>query len=233
MVFTGPVLCELCYKWFCPQEGVIIDPFAGGSVRGIVANTLGYKYHGIDLSKEQIDANILQAKEILPTNMPNWYNGDSKDIYTILPNMEADLVFTCPPYFDLEIYTDNIKDISGMSWSSFKTVYDDILYKSCQLLKNNRFACIVIGEVRDNHGYYRALVPYTIISMMNHAGMKYYNEIILVNSVGSLPIRINKQFGSMRKIGKVHQNILVFYKGDSTKIPDNFNNIDTEITSYK
>ena len=31
-----PVLCELAYRWFCPSGGKIIDPFAGGSVRGIV-----------------------------------------------------------------------------------------------------------------------------------------------------------------------------------------------------
>ena len=33
-----PVLTELMYNWFCPENGTILDPFAGGSVRGIVAN---------------------------------------------------------------------------------------------------------------------------------------------------------------------------------------------------
>ena len=36
-----PVLCELAYRWFCPPGGVVLDPFAGGSVRGIVASKLG------------------------------------------------------------------------------------------------------------------------------------------------------------------------------------------------
>lgn len=31
-----PVLCELAYRWFSPVGGLILDPFAGGSVRGIV-----------------------------------------------------------------------------------------------------------------------------------------------------------------------------------------------------
>jgi len=30
-----PVLCELMYSWFCPEGGQIVDPFAGGSVRGL------------------------------------------------------------------------------------------------------------------------------------------------------------------------------------------------------
>jgi len=26
-----PVLCEIAYRWFCPQGGTVLDPFAGGS----------------------------------------------------------------------------------------------------------------------------------------------------------------------------------------------------------
>ena len=52
-----PALCEVIYHWFCPTAGSILDPFAGGSVRGIVANYLGYKYTGIDIRKEQIESN--------------------------------------------------------------------------------------------------------------------------------------------------------------------------------
>ena len=44
-----PVLCELIYKWFNIDNGIIYDSFAGGSVRGVIAEILGYKYTGIDL----------------------------------------------------------------------------------------------------------------------------------------------------------------------------------------
>ena len=71
-----PVLCELMYRWFCPMGGAILDPFAGGSVRGIVANYLGYKYTGIDIRQEQIDSNREQALSILEVNnQPNYYSG--------------------------------------------------------------------------------------------------------------------------------------------------------------
>ncbi len=43
-----PVLCELVYTWFKPLEGnKILDPLAGGSVRGVVAAVLGFDYTGI------------------------------------------------------------------------------------------------------------------------------------------------------------------------------------------
>ncbi|KKK48239.1 hypothetical protein LCGC14_3147140, partial [marine sediment metagenome] len=52
-----PVLCEIAYRWFSPPDGRVLDPFAGGSVRGIVAAYLGRDYTGIDLSLPQVEAN--------------------------------------------------------------------------------------------------------------------------------------------------------------------------------
>lgn len=48
-----PVLCEILLTWFCPQNGKVIDPFAGGSVRGLISSFLGLEYHGTDLSKNK------------------------------------------------------------------------------------------------------------------------------------------------------------------------------------
>jgi len=52
--------------------------------------------------------------------------------------------------------------------------------------------------------------------------MKLYNDAILINAVGSLPIRTASQFPNSRKLGRGHQNILVFYKGDPSKIKSLF-----------
>ena len=78
-----PVLCELLYNWFSPKDGLILDPFAGGSVRGIVAEELGRKYTGIDLSESQILANKKQSDK------PNWVLGDSNNPNDI-SNMDVD-----------------------------------------------------------------------------------------------------------------------------------------------
>ena len=68
-----PVLAELAYRWFCPEKGVVVDPFAGGSVRGIVASKLGFRYIGCDLRSEQVDANRKQA-ENLCSFVPNCFD---------------------------------------------------------------------------------------------------------------------------------------------------------------
>ena len=222
-----PVLCELTYQWFNVPKGKILDPFAGGSVRGIVAAKLGFEYLGNDLREEQITANRENAKEVLQDNeiFPTWTVGDSKDIDKIAQGYDADLIFSCPPYADLEVYSDDPKDISNMEYKDFLTAYKEIIRKSCEMLKEDRFAVFVVGDVRDKKGFYRNFVSDTIMAFWN-CGVILYNEMILVNAVGSLPIRAGKQFNTSRKIGKTHQNVLVFYKGNPKKIKDNYPELD-------
>lgn len=213
-----PVLCELMYRWFNVPKGNVLDPFAGGSVRGVVASKLRMNYLGIDLRQEQIDANIENAKEILSDDepFPIWKCGDSLDIIKLSLGYKADMILSCPPYADLEVYSDNPKDLSTMNYPEFKETYERIIADSCSLLKDNSFAVFVVGEARSKNGFYYGLVPDTI-EAFEKAGLHFYNELILVNNIGSLAIRVGNQFNNSRKTGKHHQNVLVFYKGQSDK----------------
>ena len=55
-----PVLAECALSWYAPrpQKGetptIVIDPFAGGSVRGVVASKLGFLYVGTDVSQPHL-----------------------------------------------------------------------------------------------------------------------------------------------------------------------------------
>lgn len=205
-----PALCEVLYKWFCIDGGTILDPFAGGSVRGIVANYLGYKYTGIDIRKEQIESNREQGLDILEiTNQPNWFVGDSNKILNNFNN-KFDLVFTCPPYANLEKYSNLEGDISNMDYKYFLKFYKLIIEKSCKLLKSGGFAVFVVGEVRDKFGNYLGLVPDTI-NAFKSCGMNFYNEAILLNSIASASMRANGNMKS-KKLVKIHQNVLIFKK---------------------
>ena len=209
-----PVLCEHLYTWFCPKGGRIVDPFAGGSVRGVVASVLGRKYWGCDLRPEQIKSNQEQAKKICPGSLKNgleWVTGDSRETLAKAP--EADLVFSCPPYGDLEKYGNDPHDLANMSADDFDEVHGEIIKKACDRLKNNRFACWIISEYRVKDGTYAGFVPNTIW-WFEKAGLKFYNEAILINPMGSLQIRMGKQFNVTKKLGRTHQNIVIFVKGD-------------------
>lgn len=206
-----PVVCELAYRWFSPQGGQVVDPFAGGSVRGIVAGALGRHYWGCDLRQEQVSANEVQADDIDPAVRPVWVCGDSMDMLERSPM--ADFVFSCPPYGDLEKYSDDPRDLSAMDFHAFIAAYKRIILRTVQRMKPDTFACFVVGDFRDNKGFYRNFVSQTIDGF-EQAGARLYNEAILATSVGSAAMRVTKQFNSGRKMAKTHQNVLVFCKGD-------------------
>lgn len=217
------VLAELMIKWFTEEKHKTFDPFAGDTVFGFVSGWLKRPFEGIELRPEQAEFNQIQCnresldcKYICDTseNMDNYIENESKDF-----------IFSCPPYADLEVYSDLEEDLSTMSHEDFFKVYKKVLQNTYSKLKNDRFAVIVTSEVRDKKtGEYIRLVPNTI-NIMVEAGYMFYNDLILVNSCGTLPLRTGKMMNAGRKVGRRHQNILVFYKGDPKQIKNNFSEL--------
>lgn len=219
-----PVLCEIVYRWFCPPRGLVIDPFAGGSVRGVVAGKLGRNYVGVELRAVQVESNRRQASRIRMPCRPIWHCADSKNIAQIAPGA-YDLLFTCPPYADLERYSDDPADLSTMDYVRFLETYSTILTSAASMLKPDCFAVIVVGEIRDKKGRFRGFISDTQ-AVMRRAGMDFYNEAILVNQVGSAAIRARGMFAAALKLAKVHQNVLVFVKGDPKKAAKTLGSVD-------
>ena len=230
-----PVLCEIAYRWFSPINGIVIDPFAGGSVRGIVAAKLERQYIGLDLRQEQIEANRIQWEDFINNEInedlqiPIWHCQDSRNISKTLKDVKADFIFSCPPYADLEVYSDDPKDLSTLEYDEFIKAYKEIIFNSCSLLNDNRFACFVIGDIRDKKGFYRNFVSDTINAFLD-AGLKLYNEAILVSPIGTMAVRAAKTFLSSRKLVKGHQNVLVFIKGDVKKANEACGNIENFVS---
>ena len=220
-----PVLCELVYRWFCPAGGRVLDPFAGGSVRGIVAGVLGYDYKGFELRPEQVESNRAQLAEIsqkAPMQIqPVWFQGDSRRMEEHMdPRERFDLVFSCPPYFDLEVYSDDPADLSAMNWNEFRLAYNMIVARAVERLRGDRFAAWVVSEIRDKRtGLCRGLVQETV-EAFEKAGCWLYNDAVLVSPVGGASIRAARIFQAGRKLVRRHQNVLVFFKGNPERIKE-------------
>lgn len=216
-----PVLTEIAYRWFCPPNGRILDPFAGGATRGIVAAALGRSYIGLDLSAEQIAANRAQAGRIFgpggfdfgaPVVSPRWIEGDATQLGQLVEE-PVDFIFTCPPYADLEVYGNDARDLSRMGLPRFRAALRFIAAQAVEALRDNRFAAVVMGEARGADGGYHGLVAETV-SAFADAGARFYNNAILLGAVGSAALRAGKQFETSRKLPLVHHHVLVFVKGD-------------------
>lgn len=215
-----PVLAEIMYKWFCKPNGHILDPFGGEQTKGVVAAELGYKYSAVEYRQEQVTLNIEKTKQYEGVT---YKTGDSENIDTLLPG-SYDMVFTSPPYYDLEVYSTD--DMSALgTYDEFIAKYQNIMTTCANMLADNSFYVVKVGEVRDKKtGVYRNFIGDNIRIGID-AGLKYYNEIILVNSLGTAPLRVNRFMG-YRKVGKCHQNILVFYKGNPKDIKANYPKIE-------
>ena len=217
-----PVLAEISYKWWCPLGGLVIDPFAGGNVRGMVAGHSGYQYFGVDLSQKQVETNrqALQDAVIPPIRAPKWEQGDAA-AYT-WDGVEADFIFTCPPYGTLEKYSDHPDDLSTMKIAAFRKPYKKAISNAVNALKDNRFAAIVVGNYRED----KKLVDLVSLTVeaFGEAGADYYGDLIYVTPYGSTPLRAGQTFKAARKIVRTHQYLLCFTKGDpftATKEIDN------------
>ena len=212
-----PVLNEILLRWFCPPGGLILDPFAGGSTRGLVAGALGFSYRGVDIRQEQIEANERAAasfKGPLP-NPPRWLLGDSAEVLRA-GEMSCDFVLSCPPYHDLEVYSDLDRDISNLSWEEFCAAHAEIVKLAVGHLREDRFAAWVVGDFRGPAGSLRRF-PEEAARPFYEAGLELWNDAVLLTALGSLPNRVRRAFGAARKLGRTFQQVMIFVKGDPEK----------------
>ena len=181
----------------------MLDPFAGGSVRGCVAGRLGLAYHGVDLSAAQVAENRAQAAAIAAAatrgkswRLPSWTAADARELATLdaLPP-RFDFVFSCPPYYDLEQYSDDPRDLSkAPTYAAFLDAYRAIVADAVARLERGRFACFVVGEVRDADGFMHSLVADTIAAFAA-AGGRLYNHAVMMLPLHSLPMRAPAALG--------------------------------------
>lgn len=217
-----PVLAEIAYAWYSRPSDRVVDPFAGGSVRGICAALMGRAYVGVDLRKEQIKANRKQWTDVqkgTKWTQPKWILADAQEALASsapLRKKPADLIFSCPPYVDLEAYSGQPADLSNMPWTDFIRAYRKIISLCYDALAEDRFAVWVVGEVRRKNGCYYNFVGETITAFLD-AGFQYHAESVLVISCGSAALRASRQMRGSRRPVKTHQNVLVFVKGDGKK----------------
>jgi hypothetical protein len=107
-----PVIAEVMFHWFSPEKSNIVDPFSGDIRKGAVAGFLGHNFTGIELRKEQYDVNIKQIDRLELDNV-KYINDDGCTILNHIEENTQDLLFSCPPYYDLEQYSKMEEDASN------------------------------------------------------------------------------------------------------------------------
>ena len=217
-----PVMAEIVCKWFGTQGCKTFDCFAGDSVFGYVSAYLGNEFTGVELRPEQAEINNARVEGM----SAHYINDDGQNVGKHIAPHSQDLLFSCPPYFDLEVYSDLPNDASNQgSYEDFIGILRNAFTAALGCLKDDRFAVIVVGDVRNKKtGCYYDFCG-DIKRIFRDNGAELYNEIILVETGASTALRAGRYMES-RKVAKMHQNILVFYKGNTKNIKSNFPKIE-------
>jgi DNA modification methylase len=116
----------------------ILDPFSGRT-RKKICEILGRNYTGFEINKEYCQDNVINDDCI---NSPKY-----------LKDKDFDCLFTCPPYWNLEVYSENLKgDLSiCKTYEEFVQEYFKRMSTNLQFIKNSGLIIIVIADYREKN----------------------------------------------------------------------------------
>lgn len=212
-----PVACEVILRFFMPRNGRrVYNPFGGGVQMGFVSGSYGYEYISSEIRQNQCDANNAICQDL---NSAKWVKSDSTK-YT--PDGKFDLCFSCPPYYKVEEYLDyDGKPPEGElnstpTYSQFREMLFEGYKRGIEALNDNCFFVVMTGDSRDNKGaYYGCEAEHELF--FRDQGLAIYNKIVYLECeftrLAQAKVTLNT-----RKFPKREQKILVFYKGDISKI---------------
>jgi hypothetical protein len=219
-----PVACEVILRFFMPKNGKrVYNPFGGGVQFGYVSGSYGYEYISSEIRQNQCDANNAICQDL---NSAKWIKSDSS-LY--VPDGKFDLCFSCPPYYKVEEYLDYDGNPPDNELNSLPTYeqFRDMLFegykKAISVLNDNCFFVIMTGDSRDSKGaYYGCEAEHEIF--FKNQGLHIYNKIVYLECeftrLSQAKVTLNT-----RKFPKREQKILVFYKGDISKISDLYSKV--------
>lgn len=214
-----PVACEVILRLFMPKDGIrVYNPFGGGVQFGFVCGDSGYEYTASEIRQNQCDANNAICQDF-----PNvkWIKSDSSKF---IPKQKYDLMFSCPPYYQVEKYLDYDGNPPEGELNNIPTYeqFRDTLFQgyknAISMLNDNCFFVIMTGDSRDKNGaYYGCEAEHELF--FKEQGLHIYNKIVYLECeftrLAHAKVTLN-----YRKFPKREQKILCFYKGDMSKIKD-------------
>lgn len=210
-VFPAPLVEWALLRYGGPAGNKVLDAFAGGPPRGVVSAMMGYEYTGFDLSQQQIDENIGLLKRL--GLEANYILGDG----TALEGIEDgtfDVSLTCPPYHDLEQYSDNPADLSNQrTYEEFRAGMYLCAEAQFRKLKPGAFALMAVGPFRGKTGELIDF-PAHITADFREVGFLYWQQIVCSKNFGSAAKRSTNSWRGL-KLVPCHEFLLVFRKPEA------------------
>ena len=206
-VFPAPLMEMIIVRYAGERGSHILDAFAGGPPRGLVSAIMGHNYTGFEIRQEQIDENKA-VLDRLHLRGANYIHGDGRFLEC---DTKFDCAITCPPYYNLEVYSDLPDDISNFrSYAEFNGSMFLCALSHFQRLKPGAFACIIVGLFRDKSGELIDF-PSDTVANFKEAGFLYWQHIILSKNFASAAVRAANAWKNSKLVPR-HESLLIFKK---------------------
>jgi DNA modification methylase len=222
-VFPAPLMEMIIVRYAGKVGNTILDAFAGGPPRGLVSAIMGYKYTGIEIRREQIRENETTLSS-LKIKGASYVLGDGRHLDGV---GQYDVAITCPPYFNLEQYSDNKDDLSNhSSYNEFNASMWLCANAHYNHLKPGAFVCIIVGLFRDKKTGELIDFPAHTVENFREAGFIYWQHIILSKNFASAAVRASNAWLGHKLVPR-HENLLIFRKPDEKDTISTSNNSGT------
>lgn len=206
-VFPAPLMEMIIVRYGGPRGSHILDAFAGGPPRGLVSCIMGHRYTGFEIRPEQIAENEALLKK-LKLKGATYVQSDGRFLDI---DDSFDCAITCPPYHDLEVYSDRPEDLSALgNYAEFNGSMWLSAQSHFERLKPGAFACIIVGLFRDKRGELIDFPAHTVDNFRD-AGFQYWQHIILSKNFASAAVRAGNAWRGHKLVPR-HENLLIFRK---------------------
>jgi len=148
-----PSLARAIVEAFSPEGGFVLDPCAGYGGRAAGTLSCGRKYLGVDPHPKAVPSFEGLARDL--KGELNFINQPFEEFEG--PINEVDLIFTSPPYFSVERYSDE----PTQSWVRYKTwdywvkgFLTPLVGKSLAYLKPEGYFCVNTKDIREGRNVF-------------------------------------------------------------------------------
>ncbi|MBR6298372.1 MAG: site-specific DNA-methyltransferase [Candidatus Gastranaerophilales bacterium] len=159
-----PQIATQLLERYTKKDDIVLDLFFGSGTTGIEAKNLSRRCIGVELKQEMVDyVSQKFSRKDLVVNV-NIIQGDSasevtkkkvQDRLEIMGNTHAQLLVLHPPYDDIIKFSDKKEDLSNCaSTEEFYELFKKVAKNGYDLLEQNRFAALIIGDKYSNSRYY-------------------------------------------------------------------------------
>lgn len=192
-------VAEWVVRYFLRDCSSVFDPYAGWGERHAACRDAGKAYYGLDVSP----AAVSHAQH--EHGVQN-ICADSRH-HTPLPAFDA--VFTCPPYWNVEMFQgDGLHSLK--TWTDFLQAYEDVWRRCVEAAPYPARFAVVVGDWRRQHQFYDLTFQTELI--LHRLGLVPFDKVILSHKRQAPLKAMVYQAKRLGYTCKVHQTLLVYDK---------------------